>query len=1157
MGLKDKLLRQLQKFELISLKQFREECKKNREYPLIIESKTLTENLEKLAKAEKIVIKGESEKYLIPITNRFNFEQIKQRTIEFIKNSLFDEQLKVYGYDQLEDDLDLEYLLLIDFFADKEKLRQYLEENIYVEKEFENNLALFMPQTELFDWRLKDSLKKLIAVEKAIAKEDTDFLSSFSKQLQEKIRNDLTTKFGYYISWDNSKENELNLVKAKADNMLETVKTDFELLEKHLIAEIQKKDGGVEAKTLFKQYRFNREYPFVKDYNDFKQAIKNLVKEDSLYKIEASNKIYDSLDTIISELAVEIEVSSTKKRLAEFIVDKLFEQDFLVYGYDEIIDTPDLKYVLLLDVFESEEKLSEFLLNNIYSDREFNNNLVLVQAKNDLLNSQLLNKMKKIMAIEKLEKPKLKAKFNALLNQLKKESITQLKDDFGYYLYWENKNDQSQLCKTEIKAQSLSEEIQTDFNKLKLDIIKRVKEQEGIKLKGLLLDYKKIKEYPLITEDSLFYQILNELQAENDIIIDKENNKLYSNVDKFIQARVDDVELTDAKAKLMEFINQQLFNSQAMVYGYDKIPDDEQMKYVLLLNNFKEKQELASLLKKDIYQGRKFKNTLLIITPKINLFQASYFDKIKLIMTIEHLKEKITLGKEQLETALEEKTKQLQKSLKDAFGNYLNWTKDGEELELEQETFVMESLAEPFNSYFENSLADVKENMIEIVKEQELIKVKDLLIQCKTKLAYPMINNEDLFYQVIKKLKQEDFILSVEKEDSYLAILPKVDQELKLKLATFIRDNLFGKKYNIFPYDKIADDSDFKYVLLLKSFANNQELQNYLAEEFYQDREFENNFLMLCPKEKVYTTEIFAKIKEIVVMKKIIDFSENKKQFSNNLLTLKDSLLKDLEGKFAYFINWVNEYEVYREEIELDNILAQIKIDFSELKQDVKEKIKKHKGIEVEELLLIYKKDRSYPLLLDEDLFYQAIKELETDKQIINDKTTKRVYKSTSSLINDTVGRISKEQAEKELLDFITSKLFKDKYKTYQNFDEFGANDDYVLFLKGFETVRELKQFIKQDISNKKINQEEIVLITPKRNIFNNNFITKIKLILALTKVQKKIDWEERKISLVLERQTKKLLEQLRAVFGNYIYCRKKEDSYEIHQEKMKTSDLI
>lgn len=216
------------------------------------------------------------------------------------------------------------------------------------------------------------------------------------------------------------------------------------------------------------------------------------------------------------------------------------------------------------------------------------------------------------------------------------------------------------------------------------------------------------------------------------------------------------------------------------------------------------------------------------------------------------------------------------------------------------------------------------------------------------------------------------------------------DDEIKAKIAEITKKDVFENRAFIFGYEDIPDGSKVKIIVSLESWGVNDELKNKLS-EFYRGKEWQNTYIIILPeRDSVLSFEIIEKTKRLLAAEKL---KEQVKDDEGKLRKLiqeeRKSIAEKIGSCYGYLVKWVlrgdelvprlinvtPDINVIREKVKSD---ASLCADFIE-----KEIEDKPAGVRIENILNDFKKYRRFPFILDDEVIYNAIRNLHKDKRVI------------------------------------------------------------------------------------------------------------------------------------------------------------------------------
>jgi len=226
------------------------------------------------------------------------------------------------------------------------------------------------------------------------------------------------------------------------------------------------------------------------------------------------------------------------------------------------------------------------------------------------------------------------------------------------------------------------------------------------------------------------------------------------NIFALINSNAEKINDNDAKEELANYIRKNFFDSSYKIYNKDEIEDNSKTKYVLLLEAPSNKKELRNFLNDNLYYGRMYRNTLVIIKPNDDIYKNKYLNKIKRIIAIKQLREDLNKEREKIEQVLRDEKDEINREIRNAFGRYLRWGYYDDELFLRQES--VDASADIINDKIKSDISEIKDYILEqVIGNETGIIAEDLLEDCKKYRKYPFISNDHVFYNALKQLYNE------------------------------------------------------------------------------------------------------------------------------------------------------------------------------------------------------------------------------------------------------------------------------------------------------------------------------------------------------------------------------------------------------------------
>ena len=1107
-----------QEENIINVNELFKEAQRNRKMPIIPQRKVLDAVIDELVTNNGYILFSKQDKLYKSLSDviakritDIDDIEAKNKLMDHLRYDIFTPDYKIYGRDEITDKEELQYVVLVNDLIESDRLREFLEQEIYSERRYQNNLLMLKSQTEIFSAENISEVKKEIVLEKLVKEwEQRERVIDLLEEKRERTINRLQEAFGEYLLWTTNGE-ELILEKSSLDitdfNIDDLIKNKIGFIKEAVMNRINQLEASIKVEDLLLEFKKYRSNPVI-DSDTFYDVINELVDEGRIHIDEDNEQIYSKFLISMKEEMDSLKTSEVEKALAYFIRDNLFNENYKLWSYEELEDSPALKYLLILD--PPEANIVDFLNQEIYSSLEFQNSVVILRAKKDVFKKETLDKVKKLKAVQNLQKQDEVQANSELISDIKQELIDLLADEFAYYEQWTTIDDELQLEEKEITVANLDTELEVDLEALKEHLMANLRDRKfGINIEELFLDYRRFRDYPLILDKRIFDQAVEELIATQKIINAEEENKVYGNTSALIKSTVSEVSSKDAKQELVLYIRNQLFNQEYNVFGYDQLEDSPELKYLLLLGSFKDKDKLQEILEEKLYQDRKYKNNIVLYSSREDVFEDKYVNKMKLVMGVQKAQEKINWNPRQIDRILDKRKQSLNQQLKQVFGNYLQWIEKEGTLKLDSKELEAKLTTEELAAAIKTSQEILQEDIKERLKELEGITAQELYSYYQKFRDYPVVIDKQNFDQALEQLQEKEKVFIDEAEGTlhlspFLKAEEQMDKfesdEVKQKLAYFIRDNLFNKDYKVFGYDELEDRPEVDYILLLDHLDT--DLAEFLNQNIYNSLQFQNSMLVLRAKENIYTSEVLTQTRKIMAVNKFMSQSDNFDFSEEMILDLKAELIEMLEDKFAYYERWTTSdsgLELQEEEVGLVKIPEQIEVDFAELKKHLTSELKnRNGGITKEELFFDYRRFRDYPLVVNRELFNQAIEELRSKGTIIVNEENDKIYNSLSDIIKVEVNKINNKQAKQELVLYIRNQFFDEQYNIF-GYDVLEDNSEikHVLLLGSFKNKTKLEQVLEEKIYQNRNYKNTIILYSSQEDVFKEKYISKMKFLMA------------------------------------------------------------
>lgn len=243
--------------------------------------------------------------------------------------------------------------------------------------------------------------------------------------------------------------------------------------------------------------------------------------------------------------------------------------------------------------------------------------------------------------------------------------------------------------------------------------------------------------------------------------------------------------------------------------------------------------------------------------------------------------------------------------------------------------------------------------------------------------------------------KEGDFYLF--KQDlNIFALMEKekkniTDEDIKNKIAEIAKKDAFENKVFIYGFETISDDSKIKMIVSLESWGENDTLKNKLA-EFYQGKNWQNTYIVILPNiDSILSSyEIIEKTRRLLAGENLQGQFEDKERKIQKLVTEeREQIAEKIKASYGRIVKWVArekelvprlinvspDISIVREKSGSDSSLIG---DF--ILQEVKDKAE---GVRLEFIINDFKKFRRFPLVLDDEIVFSAIRNLHRDKRLV------------------------------------------------------------------------------------------------------------------------------------------------------------------------------
>jgi hypothetical protein len=273
---------------------------------------------------------------------------------------------------------------------------------------------------------------------------------------------------------------------------------------------------------------------------DLSMSLENLYgKAHYLHKDDGHYKISNDLvvPALIQNERNGIDDEDAEEKLSELVQKEVFNNQVHIYtgqNDDEIPDDRELTFVVSLKSLGDEEQTKE-ALKDFYHGRRYQNTLVFIMPKGEGLttNPQLLGKVKRIIAAENLKNrvEEKESEIDRVMQDDIKEVVRDIKDAYGYWIKWSQAGDSHEVeairKQVEADIHDIKDTIRTDKSLIEKIVWQEVQaDEEGRRVESLLDDFKKMRKYPLLSDDNLFFSTVKNMIGEK-VYLEGDRGKIY------------------------------------------------------------------------------------------------------------------------------------------------------------------------------------------------------------------------------------------------------------------------------------------------------------------------------------------------------------------------------------------------------------------------------------------------------------------------------------------------------------------------------------------------------------------------------------------------------------------------------------------------------
>lgn len=376
----------------------------------------------------------------------------KNKMIKYLKEEFLSKRFKIYGYNDWEDNKNIKYIIFPEISADKAKLKEIIEENFSFKYTYQNTFIFIMTDEKIFADKYLKQMKKIIAIQRLIAESETDKkINKLKKEFRnekEILKAQLAKIFNSYYYWIDKGDRldicQRDISVASLDDLETELKNkikDKSVVKEYIINQGEERfliDLFLEGS---KQYRG---MPFIWDKHFFFEVINELIATGELFFNQKTNKAYKSFSSWLAEKEIKVDESILKKQLISAIKKDVFSQEYKIYGLDQLADTPDLDYVLILDNIEFEvEKIKKILNEDIYSKYNFKNSFVFIKPREKIFIEHNILMAKKIAILKEASSQEIGQEIKQTkIELIEKKLAFEISARFGDYLQIEERSNE-------------------------------------------------------------------------------------------------------------------------------------------------------------------------------------------------------------------------------------------------------------------------------------------------------------------------------------------------------------------------------------------------------------------------------------------------------------------------------------------------------------------------------------------------------------------------------------------------------------------------------------------------------------------------------------------------------------------------------------------
>lgn len=253
-----------------------------------------------------------------------------------------------------------------------------------------------------------------------------------------------------------------------------------------------------------------------------------LHKENNLFSIRNERNIA----ALIESNKGDIDKDQAVEKIKQKVKKNICENQAYIYELeqDQIPDDgKSVEYVVCLNSYGGESNGLKEELEGFLDGREYQNNIVFVIPKGEntnlLENRSIVDKTKTLIAAENL-KEKLEGRaedINKRIEDEEKELKDRIENKYGSWVKWVGVASELniRLKSTGLDIAEIKRKIRTDKERIR-EVINEIlsdRKDDGIKIDTLVGDFKKMRKYPLLSDEEIFNTLLKRNNGEDWILI--------------------------------------------------------------------------------------------------------------------------------------------------------------------------------------------------------------------------------------------------------------------------------------------------------------------------------------------------------------------------------------------------------------------------------------------------------------------------------------------------------------------------------------------------------------------------------------------------------------------------------------------------------------